>query len=425
MEILRAVASPKRPVVFVVDDLQWAGRTPLGFVDAVLSGDAEIDGLLLVGAYREDEIDVAHALTPMLSRWRRQEAGPEHLRLASLPAPDLAEMLADMLRLDPERARQLATVIAPQTLGNPYDTVELVNTLRHDGILTLSDDGWRWDTAALSGHHQANMPELLAQRAAAMPPRTGTLLSAMACLAGRVELGLLADATGLPATVVEEWLAPALDDGLLVLETGSHDAVRFRHDRVREAVLTHLGIQRQRSVRLSLARRLVRRPELYAVAAQQYLPVVDAITDPDERRLVAGALRQAAEQAKMVSGQALVEKLLTAAIELTDPADTATIIELQTGRHHALYGAGRLREADEVYRAIDRMCTDPRPAHGRDPGPGEQPDQPEPVQGSDRSRPRPVAADRPRDAPAGAAGRRDRTRPGRGTPVDGADDRRG
>jgi len=48
---LRAVASRKRPVVVFLDDLQWAGGTPLGFVDLVLSDDP-VDGLLLVGAYR-------------------------------------------------------------------------------------------------------------------------------------------------------------------------------------------------------------------------------------------------------------------------------------------------------------------------------------------------------------------------------------
>ena len=59
--VLRAVASRKRPVVFFIDDLQWAGRTPLGLVDLVLS-DEPIDGLLLVVAYRDSEVDPAHPL---------------------------------------------------------------------------------------------------------------------------------------------------------------------------------------------------------------------------------------------------------------------------------------------------------------------------------------------------------------------------
>ena len=71
--VLRAVASRKRPVVLFVDDLQWAGRTSLGFVDLVLSEDP-VEGLLLVGAYREDDVDAAHPLAALLPRWR-DEAG--------------------------------------------------------------------------------------------------------------------------------------------------------------------------------------------------------------------------------------------------------------------------------------------------------------------------------------------------------------
>ena len=75
-EILRAVASRRRPLVFVVDDLQWAARTPLGFVDQIFSGVENMEGLLLVGAYRETEVDATHPLATMIARWDRQQDGP-------------------------------------------------------------------------------------------------------------------------------------------------------------------------------------------------------------------------------------------------------------------------------------------------------------------------------------------------------------
>ncbi|MDT7667034.1 MAG: hypothetical protein QOD04_6590, partial [Pseudonocardiales bacterium] len=56
--VLRAVASRKRPLVLFLDDLQWAGRTPLGFVDLLLS-EEPVEGLLLVGAFRDGEVDAA------------------------------------------------------------------------------------------------------------------------------------------------------------------------------------------------------------------------------------------------------------------------------------------------------------------------------------------------------------------------------
>ncbi|HET9518367.1 MAG TPA: AAA family ATPase, partial [Actinoplanes sp.] len=71
VQVLRAVASRKRPVLIFLDDLQWAGRTPLGLVDLVLRGEP-VDGLLLVGAYRDNDVDAAHPLAPLLARWRGQ-----------------------------------------------------------------------------------------------------------------------------------------------------------------------------------------------------------------------------------------------------------------------------------------------------------------------------------------------------------------
>ena len=141
----------------------------------------------------------------------------------------------------------------------------------------------------------------------------------MACLAGRVELRVLQTATALPAAEVEQRLAPALDDGLLVLEPGPEDAVRFRHDRVQESILRRLGSRRAGALRLRLARRLGKRPEFFAVAAEQYLPMADAVRDPDERSRVAELLGRAADQAKLLSNYPLVERLLAAAVSSPTP----------------------------------------------------------------------------------------------------------
>jgi signal transduction histidine kinase len=352
---LRAVASRKRPVVVFLDDLQWAGGTPLGFVDLVLS-EEPVDGLLLVGAYREGDVDAAHPLAAPLSRWRDQVT-VRHLRLGNLPASGLAAMVAGMLRVDLVTVAGLAGVIEPHTGGNPYETVELLNALRRDGLLTATAAGWRWEAAEVRAHlGRSKVTGLLAARAAVLPEKSRQVVEAMACLGGRAELSLLAAATGKSADVVDQALAPALDEGLLVAEPGAHPAVRFRHDRIREALLGRLEPDRRRAVQLAMARRLAAVPELFAVAAGQYLPVVGAVTDVAERRQVAGLLRRAAGQATLTGDYALVHALLTAALAAVDPGETATLARVHAGRHAALYCLGRLEEADEVYAAIERLC---------------------------------------------------------------------
>ncbi|HEY2489699.1 MAG TPA: hypothetical protein VGI37_09345, partial [Streptosporangiaceae bacterium] len=128
------------------------------------------------------------------------------------------------------------------------------------------------------------------------------------------------------------------------------------HDRTHEAVLDELEPRRRRTVQLGMARRLAAVPELFAAAAEQYLPVVGAVADAAERRQVVGLLRRAAGQATLTGNYALVNALLTAALPVVDPDQTAVLAEVHAGRHAALYGLGGLEEADEEYRTIERLC---------------------------------------------------------------------
>ena len=77
----------------------------------------------------------------------------------------------------------------------------------------------------------ALIAELLAARVDAMPAPTGDTVRAMACLGGRTHLGLLAAAIAETPEVVEQRLAPALNEGVLVIGTGAQEAVQFGHDR--------------------------------------------------------------------------------------------------------------------------------------------------------------------------------------------------
>ena len=197
-------------------------------------------------------------------------------------------MVAEMLHTDPATVAGLAGTIEPHTCGNPYETVELLNALRRDGLLTATAAGWRWDEAAVHAHlGRSGVASLLAgarcRPAGASPGRWWRRWRAWA---GGAELSLLPAATSKPADVVDQALAPALDDGLLVAEPGAHPAVRFRHDGIREAVLSGLEPKRRRALQLAVARRLATVPELFAAAAEQYLPAVGSVADAAERRQV-------------------------------------------------------------------------------------------------------------------------------------------
>ncbi|HET9518537.1 MAG TPA: AAA family ATPase [Actinoplanes sp.] len=352
VQVLRAVASRKRPVLMFLDDLQWAGRPPLGIVDLILRGEP-VEGLLLVAAHRE--VDATHPLTTLLTRWGALD-GVRCLGLEDLPAAGVVAMVAEMLHLDRDAVDGLAELITAHSGGNPYETVELLNALRQAQVLAVTPGGWRWDLVRVHAHLKAAEPtRLLRTRVEALPAPSRRVVEAMACLGGRAEPGLLATATGAPADVVVEQLAPPLVDRLLVAESESDASVRFRHDRIREAVLTTLDPLRRRGLHLAMARRLAGLPLLFGVAAEQYLPVVDAVTDAVERRQVVALLRRAADQAALIGDHVLVSTMLGAAVRLIDPDRPDIEIAVRSTRHAALFSAGRLDEADEEYRTIETL----------------------------------------------------------------------
>ena len=191
-------------------------------------------------------------------------------------------------------------MIDPHTSGNPYETVELLNALRRDGVLTATADGWRWDAAAVRAHlGRSEVAGLLAARAEALPPPSRRMVEAMACLGGRAELSVLQAATGEPAGVVEQRLAPALDEGLLVVESGEREACGSATTASARWSWPGLTAAATRAATGDGAA-AGGVPELFAVAAEQYLPVVDAVDDAAERRVVVGLLGAPPSQAALI-----------------------------------------------------------------------------------------------------------------------------
>jgi len=361
--LLRAIVSPERPIVMVIDNLQWAGAYPIEFLGAVLT-DEELPGLLLVGAYRDDEVDDS-PLPAMAARWVRSGAVPTRLHLENLSPAQLGTLLADMLRLPPDRAADLADAINVHTGGNPYDTVELVNALRREGILSLGDTGWRWEATAVRSYvGSADAVQLLTQRIEGLPTGTARLLEVLACLGGEVQVDLFAIAAGLDVDAAAESLAPAIGDGLLVMIHDGAPAVRFRHDRVQQAAFARLGPQPRRTLNLELARRLAAHAHLREAATEQYLAGAADLTDPAEQYRVAQLFRAAAARIRLIN-QAKAERFLATALtllrsggaDLPDGAD-ALVTQLLIDRHAALYRLGRLAAADQLYDAIEHRVAD-------------------------------------------------------------------
>ncbi|GAA1610200.1 diguanylate cyclase domain-containing protein [Actinoplanes couchii] len=338
--LLRTVASAARPVLFFLDDLQWATGSAFSFLDDVLDR-ADIPGLLVLGAYREEEVDEAHPLSAVRERLHRERGDAAEVRLDNLSATDLGVLIAEMLRL-PE-AEVLAGLLAERTRGNPFDTVELLGALRREGVLVPEGGGWRWDPAAVRdfvGH--GDVVALLGARIAALPAETREAVDMLACLGGEVGLELLGDA-----------MTPAVDDGLVVLD---EDRARFRHDRVQQAAYERLSPADRARISLDLARRIAPAPE----AAGLYLAAIDLLgtAGAGERQAAVELLRRAAASARAVANHAASEAHIAAALRLLPETDEQ-YADTRAEWHASLFGLGWFDEADAVFAELYTPGRDP------------------------------------------------------------------
>jgi diguanylate cyclase (GGDEF)-like protein len=362
IDLLRGIASSRHPVVMRLDDLQWAPAVSMNFLDALLTVATPVRGLLLVGAYRAADVDASHPLTAMLARWRQLGVAPEQLHLANLSPQHLGTLVAEMLRLPAAEGAELGHALGQRTDGNPYDTVELINGLRQDGLLLAGAGRSRWDGGAIHRYlGGASVVDLLARRLARLPEPSRHLLEVVACLGGVVGMSVLETATGLATWALDSALAPAVLDGLLTIEPGDDACVGIRHDRVQQAVFEQLDSVHRAALNLDLARRLDAASGHQALSAEQYLPVASLLDDTAECRRVVTLFGAVA--ARMRNGNfASAERFLNEAIGLLgkvgDASDQALLAHLRIERHAALYGLGRLDEADALYATIGASTGD-------------------------------------------------------------------
>ncbi|MBO3736965.1 sensor histidine kinase [Actinoplanes flavus] len=353
--LLRTVAV-HRPLVVVVDDLQWAGRASLRVLDGLVTA-GPIPGLLVVCAYRDEEVDAGHPLTGLVSRWERDGLVAPPLRLAGLDRAGLAELTGAVLRVEPTATAALAGLIGTASAGNPYATVELINALRAEGRLRPAEAGWDWDPEPardfVARHH---LPQLLTARLAQQPPATRHLLAALTCFGSDVPRELLATATATPLGALPAHLAPAVTDGLISVD----GTVEFCHDLVLRAARDLLPAAELDRSRLAMARRLAAHDGYEQQAAEQYFAVAGLIGDDDERRTAATLLHRAGRHAARTTDYPLADELLAAADRVLATVDAAAERDaIAVDRHAALYCLGRHADADRIYHDLAARFPDP------------------------------------------------------------------
>ncbi len=226
-------ARPEHPLVLFLDDLQWLDRASLELLER-LASEPELSHLLLIGAYRDNEVGSAHPLVEVLDRLRGS-ARLSEIVLKALSPSAVMQLVADALHSAPARVRALARLVFAKTAGNPFFVIQFLTALVDEGLLVFDHEArtWRWEVGRIEAKDITdNVVELMAGRLTHFAPATRAALQQLACFgisAPAATLGLLA---GLGQEKIHGAMWDAVRTGL-VLRQG--ELYAFAHDRVQEA----------------------------------------------------------------------------------------------------------------------------------------------------------------------------------------------
>lgn len=129
-----------------IDDLQWADSSSLDLLQTLLQ-DEEISSLLLVGAYRDNEVSESHPLTLVVNEAERLGCSITTIKLANIEIQHVQAMVAEALDMPLEEVKTLSDIIYKKTKGCPFFVILFLRSIYDDNLLQYNFvvERWRWD----------------------------------------------------------------------------------------------------------------------------------------------------------------------------------------------------------------------------------------------------------------------------------------
>ena len=328
-QFVTALAARSHPLLVFLDDLQWADVSTLRLVEYLARSRSELS-VLIVGAYRDNEVAPGDPLQLSIQAIERSQARVEHLRLGPMPDSDVAQLIVDTLHSTAERVAPLAELCLQKTRGNPFFLGQFLRSLHDQGDIRYRRDlgAWDWDLERIRSRGMTdNVVTLLLAKMTQLPEQTRSLLALAAHLGNRFDQRALMAVGERDAEATAVVLWPALQAGLLVPMNEEYKFAqsperlkgaryRFLHDRVQQAAHELVSEDERAALRLRCGRLLLAASseteleERLFIVLESLNSAIGLITDPAEReRLLALNLRGGIRAKSAAAYTAAVELL--------------------------------------------------------------------------------------------------------------------
>ena len=349
-EFLNVFAQAQHPLVLFLDDLQWADLASLKLLQELVT-DSDIRYFLVVGAYRDNEVNLTHPLVQTVEKIEQYGAAVHQIILPSLELSSVTELLRDTFGQTTENLKLLAELIFNKTGGNPFFITQLLSTLHYEKLLAFDFNmaAWQWDILEIeaAGIVDYNVVELVARNIQKLPEEAQQVLKLAACMGNHFSLENLAIVrekspsetaadlwealqAGLIVPLSNAYKIPLVEeiksqrggdggefgmlDRLQVMQAESSIAYRFLHDRVQQATYSLIPDSQKKQTHLKIGYLLLRKekdthtpstaPRISEIAENIFDIVnqlnigVEFISEGEERNQLANFNRIAGKKAK-------------------------------------------------------------------------------------------------------------------------------
>ncbi len=330
---LGAFARPEHPLALFLDDLQWLDAATLDLLEHLVTH-SEMRHLLLVGAYRANEISPSHPLLRTLEAIRKAGTRVQEIVLAPLGIDDVGQLVADAMHCELGRVRPLAQLVQEKTGGNPFFAIQFFTALAEEGLLAFDPvtRAWQWNMERIRAKsYTDNVVELMAGKLKRFSAATQEALKQLACLGNVAEVATLALVHGTTEGAVHAALWEAVHAGLVFREDSAY---KFLHDRIQQAAYSLIPDEHRAEVHLRIGRVLLANMSAGQLAehlfdvANQLNRGAARLIDRDEKAQVATIDLRAGRKAKASAAYASACVYLGAGMALLGEGDWGSQYEL-------------------------------------------------------------------------------------------------
>jgi PAS domain S-box-containing protein len=321
--LLGVFAKAEHPLALFLDDLQWLDAATLELLEHLIT-DPDVRHLVLIGAYRDNEVSSSHPLMRTLDAIRNSAARFEEIVLPPLGLDDVGRLITDALHCEGDSANPLAKLVHEKTGGNPFFAMQFFTALAEEGLLRLDPDSsaWIWDLARIRTRgYTDNVVDLMVGKLKRLSAATQDALQRLACLGNVVEIATLSLVFGQSEDEIHTSFLEAARTGLILrLE----DSYAFLHDRIQEAAYALIPASERAGAHLRIGRLLLasmtadRLAEHLFNVANQFNRSAALLVDRTEKVDVATLNLRTGRKAKASAAYASARAYFAAGMALVD-----------------------------------------------------------------------------------------------------------